>query len=140
MAQDIYQGYGPQTPRDISSTAGSNARVFTLAPATTVMNLCNIHFHSQAEHKAPGFSAFAGDGEPGGYRCNETENLTAAELEDPAQGHGAGHGLKPGDTIEVHWVHTSCDISPGQGLGSCLSETVWQPAAAGRGTDVLGGQ
>jgi hypothetical protein len=127
MAQDICHGYGPQTPRDISSTAGSNARVFTLAPATTVMNLCNIHFHSQAEHKAPGFSVFAGDGEHGGYRCNETESLTAAELEDPAQGHGACHGLKPGDTIEVHWVHTSCDISPGQGLGSCLSERCGNP-------------
>jgi hypothetical protein len=71
MAQDICQGYGPQTPRDIRSTAGSNARVFTLAPSTIVMNLCNIHFHSQAEHKAPGFSVFAGDGEHGGYRCNE---------------------------------------------------------------------
>ena len=25
-------------------------------------------------------------------------------------------GVEPGDTIEMHWVHTSCDIEPGPGL------------------------
>lgn len=127
MAQQICQGYGPQTPRDIGSAAGTNARVFTLAPPASAMNLCNIHFHTQAEHKAPGFSVFAGDHEHGGYQCNETEGLSEAELDDPAHGHGACHGLKPGDTIEVHWVHTSCDIAPGEGLGSCLSEQCGNP-------------
>jgi hypothetical protein len=127
MAQGVCRGYGPQAPRDISSAAGTNAGVFTLAPPASAMNLCNIHFHTQAEHKAPGFSVFAGDDEHGGYRCNETGILSAAELEDPAAGHGACHGLKPGDTIEVHWVHTSCDVSPGEGLGSCLSEQCANP-------------
>ena len=127
MAQQICQGYGPQTPRDIGSAAGTNARVLTMAPPASAMNLCNIHFHAQAEHKAPGFSIFAGDHEHGGYRCNEAEGLSEAELEDPAHGHGACHGLKAGDTIEVHWVHTSCDIAPGEGLGSCLSEQCGNP-------------
>lgn len=27
----------------------------------------------------------------------------------------------------MHWVHTSCDIEPGEGLGSCLSETCTDP-------------
>lgn len=126
-AQEICKGYGPQTPRDISSKAGTNARQFTLAPSASGMNLCNIHFHAQAEHKGPGFSTFAGPGENGGYQCNETGSLSAAELEDPTGGHGACHGVKPGDTIEVHWVHTSCDVAPGEGLGSCLSDKCANP-------------
>ncbi len=39
----------------------------------------------------------------------------------------AFHGVKPGDTIEVHWVHTSCNITPGEGLGSCLSDACANP-------------
>ena len=27
----------------------------------------------------------------------------------------------------MHWVHTSCDVTPGAGLGSCLSETCANP-------------
>lgn len=123
----ICQGYGPQTPRDISLTDGSNQRIFTLAPPSTQMNLCNIHTHTNAEHKGPGFSIFAGATEHGGYQCNGTDSLTVAELEDPAQGHGAFHGIKPGDTIEVHWVYTSCYAAPGEGLGSCLSDACTNP-------------
>jgi len=126
-AQELCKGYGPQTPRDISSVLGENKRVFTLAPPASQMNLCNIHTHTNAEHKGPGFSVFAGDGKHGGYKCNGTDKLTAAELEDPANGHGAFHGIKPGDTIEVHWVHSSCDIMPGKGLGSCLSDACANP-------------
>jgi len=125
--EEICQGYGPQTPRDIAEKAGTNTRVFAKAPASSAMNLCNIHFHKNAEHKGPGFSVFAGDGETGGYQCNETASLTAAELEDPTHGHGACHGVKPGDTVEVHWVYTSCDVGPGAGLGSCLSEACANP-------------
>ena len=55
-AQEPCQGYGPQTPRDISSPAGTNSRTFTFAPAAGDMNLCNIHTHTNAEHKGPGFS------------------------------------------------------------------------------------
>ncbi len=126
-AQELCKGFGPQTPRDISSVSGENKRVFTLAPAATQMNLCNIHTHTNAEHKGPGFSVFAGDGEHGGYKCNGSDNLTSAELEDPAGGHGAFHGIKPGDTMEVHWVYTSCDVRPGEGLGSCLSDACANP-------------
>lgn len=126
-AAGLCQGYGPQTPRDITSKAGTNPRSFALAPPASALNLCNIHFHSNAEHKAPGFSVFAGEGEHGGYRCNETASLTPAELADPPPGQGACHGLKPGDTIEVHWVHTSCAVTPGEGLGSCLSEQCANP-------------
>jgi len=127
VAEDICEGFGPQTPRDISSQAGANQRSFTLAPAASRLNLCNIHFHTQAEHKGPGFSLFAGSGEHGGYRCNDTDQLTPAQLEDPSGGHGACHGVKPGDTIEVHWVHSSCAVSPGEGLGSCLSNQCANP-------------
>lgn len=127
QAQSICTGFGPQTPRDISDKAGTNARVFTLAPAASAMNLCNIHTHTNAEHKGPGFAVSAGDGEHGGFQCNDTASLTATELQDPTQGHGAFHGVKPGDTIEVHWVYSSCDVAPGKGLGACLNEKCANP-------------
>ncbi len=119
-AAEMCQGYGPQTPRDISSKAGSNKRIFALAGSTSSMNLCNIHFHTNAEHKGPGFAVFAGKGEHGGYKCNNSSELTEAELKAPTK--SICHGVKPGDTIEVHWVFSSCDVKPGKGLGSCLSE------------------
>jgi len=50
------EGYGPQAPRDIDDVAGTNKRIFTMAPDYTKMNLCNIHFHNNAEHKAKDFS------------------------------------------------------------------------------------
>ncbi|MBN8892871.1 MAG: hypothetical protein J0H91_21525 [Rhodospirillales bacterium] len=126
-AQALCIGFGPQAPRDISSPAGSNAQVFTPAPPYRQMNLCNLHTHTNAEHKGPGFSVFAGAGKYGGYQCNETASLTKTELEDPAHGHGAFHGVKPGDTIEVHWVYTSCMVPPGEGLGACMSTTCQNP-------------
>lgn len=126
-AAELCQGFGPQTPRDIASATGSNSQIFPLAPAASQMNLCNIHTHTNAEHKGPGFSVSAGSGEHGGFKCNESDSLTAAELEDPGNGHGAFHGIKPGDTIEVHWVHSSCAVNPGKGLGSCLSEACANP-------------
>ena len=64
----ICEGYGPQTPRDISKKSGINRRVFTLAPPYKKMNLCNIHTHTNAEHKGPGFSIFAGDDAQGTHR------------------------------------------------------------------------
>ena len=118
---------GPQTPRDISSKVGLNTVTFPLAPAPEQMNLCNIHTHTNAEHKGPGFSVFVNDSDSGGYACNGTADLTEAELTDPTNGTGAYKGVKPGDTIEVHWVHTSCDIQPGEGLGACLSDTCENP-------------
>lgn len=115
---------GPQTPRDISSTLGLNTVAFDVAPPAAELNLCNIHTHTNAEHKGPGFSVFVNDTDSGGYACNGTEDLTAAELE-PLE--GAYKGVKPGDTIEVHWVHSSCDVAPGPGLGSCLTDECTNP-------------
>ncbi|NDW07997.1 cadmium carbonic anhydrase [Jiella sp. 40Bstr34] len=121
-------GYGPQSPRDIAGFEGVNERVFARAPAAASLNLCNIHLHTNAEHKAPGFSISAGSGEHGGYKCNDSDQLSPEELDDPAHGFGPFKGVKPGDTIEVHWVFSSCDVSPGEGLGSCLSKSCSNPA------------
>jgi len=126
-------GFGPQTPRDIESLQGENKRIFTMAPPSKEMNLCNIHFHKNAEHKAKAFSIYAGDGDghgnESGYQCNISKELSKAELK-PTKGaicKGEHGELKPGDTIEVHWVHSSCDVKPGKGLGSCLSEACSNP-------------
>ncbi|MGG7566267.1 delta-class carbonic anhydrase [Rhodovulum sp. DZ06] len=123
----LCQGFGPQTPRDIAVGWGRNTRRFNMAPPSTAMNLCNIHFHTQAEHKGPGFNIYAGTGAHGGWQCNATPTLTAAELRDPTDGKGACGGLMPGDTVEVHWVHSSCDVAPGAGLGSCSNDACVNP-------------
>ncbi|CCQ12532.1 hypothetical protein PALB_34710 [Pseudoalteromonas luteoviolacea B = ATCC 29581] len=122
---DACEGFGPQTPRDIDSVLGENARSFSKAPPSTEMNLCNIHFHKNAEHKAKDFSIFAGDNKYGGYQCNDTSSLTAAQLKAPEG--KVCKNVKPGDTIEVHWVHSSCDVKPGPGLGSCLDDKCANP-------------
>ncbi len=128
MAGDgLCRDAGPQAPRDISSTAGSNAVAFPLAPPPVAMNLCNIHTHTHAEHKGPGFSLFVGADEHGGFACNDTAELSAAELTDPARGKGAFEHVAPGDTIEVHWVYSSCDVGPGPGLEACLGESCSDP-------------
>ena len=108
---------GPQTPRDIASGVGLNTEAFPLAPAVNELNLCNIHTHTNAEHKGPGFSLFVSRADDGGYACNGTPELSEAER---APAPGAYQGVEPGDTIEVHWVHTSCDTTPGEGLGACV--------------------
>ncbi len=123
----LCHGFGPQTPRDISNFAGLNRASFAMAPSPAAMNLCNIHTHTNAEHKGPGFSIPAGGGKAGGYLCNETRDLSIEDQIDPLAGHGAFEGIHPGDTIEVHWVYTSCDIEPGQGLGSCVSASCTNP-------------
>ena len=51
--------------------------------------------------------------------------LSARELRTPAK--NFCKGVEPGDTIEFHWVHNSCDVAPGQSLGSCLSTTCANP-------------
>lgn len=115
---------GPQTPRDIAGISGLNSVTFPKAPPSTEMNLCNIHTHTNAEHKGPDFSVFVNDSDYGGFACNATEDLTEAEL-TPVE--GAYGKVKPGDTIEVHWVHTTCDAAPGEGLGACVPETCTDP-------------
>jgi len=128
----VCTGFGPQTPRDIDNIEGENNRVFSLAADYKQMNLCNIHFHQNAEHKSKEFSIFAGEGHEGygsGYKSNINNSLSKAELEPLAKpACKSDHGeLKAGDTIEVHWVHSSAEVTPGKTLGACLSENIKNP-------------
>ncbi|PML78595.1 hypothetical protein BCT69_03980 [Enterovibrio norvegicus] len=125
------EGFGPQSPRDIDSTAGSNTLSFNAAPAYTEMNLCNIHFHKNAEHKGGEFTKYAGNGDGHGYQSGfkYSGQLTAAELA-PVKGEmcPSKHGdVKPGDTIEVHYVHTTAQVEPGATLGSCFNDANKNP-------------
>lgn len=119
--QEICEGFGPQSPRDISTKAGQNTKAFALAPSAASLNLCNIHTHTQAEHRGPGFAYASG---AGGFRCNGSDALTAAER---APLKGAYKGAAPGDTVEVHWVYSSCDVMPGEGLAACAPQTCAEP-------------
>jgi len=125
------KGFGPQSPRDIDSAAGSNAISFGSAPAHTEMNLCNIHFHKNAEHKGGEFTQYAGNGDGLGYQSGfkysgdlSKAELTPLDQEVCPSKHG---GLQSGDTIEVHYVHSSAQIKPGPTLGACLSEAIKNP-------------
>ncbi|WP_282606432.1 delta-class carbonic anhydrase [Pelagibius sp. Alg239-R121] len=124
-------GFGPQSPRDIDSSGGSNGRAFGSAPAYTEMNLCNIHFHENAEHKGGEFTKYAGNGDGHGYGTGYTYSgdLSVAELSKLNKEIGkTEHGdLVPGDTIEVHYVHTTAQVAPGPTLGSCLSDSIKNP-------------
>lgn len=119
---------GPQAPRDITKLAGSNAISFTKAPPAADMNLCDIHFHRFAEHRASGYQKLAGKGKNRGYICNGS---TPIARKSKAEGHGSEapgcKGIAAGDTVEVHWVYTTCDVKPGPTLGSCFSNTCKTP-------------
>ncbi len=125
------KGFGPQSPRDIDAISGNNSRLFNAAPPASEMNLCNIHFHKNAEHKGGEFTKYAGNGDGHGYQSGYqyTGKLTAAELKPvghevcPSK-HGA---LSVGDTIEVHYVHSTAQVKPGPTLGSCLNEAIKNP-------------
>jgi len=125
------KGYGPQSPRDIDSRQGKNKRIFGTAPAYTKMNLCNIHFHKNAEHKGGEFTKYAGPGDGHGYESGYkfSGHLRAAEMKPvktkicPSE-HGS---LYAGDTIEVHYVYSTAQIKPGPTLGSCLNESIHNP-------------
>jgi len=125
------KGYGPQSPRDIDSSAGNNKRLFGTAPASTEMNLCNLHFHKNAEHKGGEFTKYAGNGDGHGYQSGYqyTGSLSAAELKslDKAACPSKHSRLFPGDTIEVHYVYSTAQIKPGPTLGSCLSKSINNP-------------
>lgn len=125
------KGFGPQSPRDLNGVEGSNSRAFSAAPSSTKMNLCNIHFHKNAEHKGGDFTKYAGNGDGHGFQSGYkySGELSAAELKSvghdvcPSK-HG---GLSTGDTIEVHYVHSTAKIKPGPTLGSCLSDAIKNP-------------
>lgn len=125
------KGFGPQSPRDLGSAKGENRVIFGAAPAYASMNLCNIHIHKYAEHKGGQYTLYAGNGDGKGYGTGYKYNgkLTEAELaplpEDVCKGeHGS---LNSGDTIEIHYVHSSAQIVPGPTLGACLSESIKNP-------------
>lgn len=117
--------FGPQAPRDIESTAGVNPVTFDVAPPYTEMNLCNIHFHEGAEHRGGQYTTYAGngDGEGNGTGYLYDGDLTDDELAayDSEVGAHDGQSLEPGDTIEIHYVHSTDPIEPGPTLGSCLA-------------------
>ncbi|MEM9254153.1 MAG: delta-class carbonic anhydrase [Pseudomonadota bacterium] len=74
-------GFGPQSPRDLNSKTGKNPARFAEAPAFVDMNLCNIHFHSAAEHKGGEFTRYAGNGDGRGHNTGYVYSgtLSAAE-------------------------------------------------------------
>lgn len=125
------KGYGPQSPRDLANKSGANKRHFSTAPSYRQMNLCNIHFHKNAEHKGGEFTTFAGYGDghgfQSGYRYNKKLTLNESKQlaeEVCSSEHG---GLQAGDTIELHYVHSSAQVTPGPTLNSCLSESDANP-------------
>ena len=124
-------GYGPQSPRDIDAPHGDNTRNFGLAPPFAKMNLCDIHFHENAEHRGGEFTKYAGNGDGYGFGTGfkYSGELTAQELTPLGRAIGVSeHGdLQSGDTIEVHYVFSTAQAAPGPTLGTCLSEAINNP-------------
>lgn len=125
------KGFGPQSPRDIGVKDGVNLRAFSQAPVHTQMNLCNIHFHKNAEHKGGEFNQYAGPGNGHGFDSGyvysgklEASELASLGMDVCPSKHG---GLKSGDTIEVHYVHTTAQVKPGPTLGACLADSIMNP-------------
>ena len=124
------KGYGPQSPRDIDSLKGKNARKFGTAPSSTKMNLCNIHFHKNAEHKGGEFTKYAGNGDGHGYQSGYKYSGKLSKKESSSHpevcpnSHG---GVSVGDTIEVHYVYSTAKVKPGHSLGACLSPSIGNP-------------
>ena len=125
------KGFGPQSPRDIDSKIGYDHIHFGRAPIHAEMNLCNIHFHMNAEHKGGEFTLYAGNGDGHGYGSGYKYSgpLTSDEMKPvghdicPSE-HG---GLHPGDTIEVHYVYSTAQVKPGATLGACVNESIANP-------------
>ena len=123
------KGFGPQSPRDVSDPAGHNTIVFNPAPPASAMNLCNIHFHRNAEHVGGEFTTAAtnAQGEPAGFRYSG--KLSSNELTPIKQAICPSEqgGLQSGDTIEVHYVYSSAKISPGPTLEACFNDAIKNP-------------
>jgi len=123
-------GFGPQAPRDIDSEGGTNTLIYSEAPDRELLNLCNIHFHEGAEHRGGNFTTYLGNADGTGWNTGfgYDGELSADELApiDDLVGTEA-HPLEPGDTIEIHYVHSSAQITPGPALGSCLNDAIGNP-------------
>lgn len=111
---------GPQSPRDVDQVAGENVLPpeFVKAPPFAEMNLCDIHYHTFAEHKASGYPTLTGSGDHAGFACADHEPAEGAERRAAA----TCQETSLGDTVEVHWVFTSCDSEKrlGHSLDTCL--------------------
>lgn len=125
------KGFGPQSPRDIDAVTGSNPRSFNAAPSSTKMNLCDIHFHKNAEHKGGDFTKYAGNGDGHGFQSGYeyAGSLNASELKSAGHDVCPGkHGaLSAGDTIEVHYVYSTAQTSPGPTLDTCFNDAIKNP-------------
>jgi len=124
-------GIGPQSPRDIDSKVGTNSVVFSQAPSSENMSLCNIHLHKNAEHKGGEFTTYAGNGDGKGYQTGYkySGSLTAAEKKPYGKGVcSSDHGpVQAGDTIEVHYVYSTAQVKPGATLGACVKSPILNP-------------
>ena len=125
------KGFGPQSPRDIDSIKGNNFRTFSTAPDYTKMNLCNIHFHKNAEHKGGEFTEYVGNGDGHGYNTGYTYTgkLSTQEKKPTKKAicPNKHSTLNAGDTIEVHYVYSTAQVTPGPTLNACLSEAIGNP-------------
>ena len=106
-------------------------RSFGAAPYFRNMNLCDIHFHENAEHRGGEFTTYAGngDGEGNGTGYKYDGTLTDAELSPLGRtiGEGENGDLEPGDTIEIHFVHSTAQVGPGPTLATCLNDEIANP-------------
>ncbi len=125
------KGFGPQSPRDLTVVDGANPIDFGEAPEFTAMNLCNIHFHEGAEHRGGEFTTYAGNGDGQGFGSGFKYDGQLSEAELAPVDYAVGtteHGtLEPGDTVEIHYVHSTAEVKPGPTLKSCLNEAVGNP-------------
>jgi hypothetical protein len=125
------KGFGPQSPRDIGDRKGANTRTFSAAPAYQQMNLCNMHFHKNAEHKGGEFTSLAedshGHGGYSGYKYSGKLSVRESKPLDAEVCKSEHGGLQVGDTIEMHYVHSTAQVVPGPTLNSCLSESLGNP-------------
>ena len=74
------------------------------------MNLCNIHFHANAEHKGANFTTYAGNGEGKGADTGFVYNgqLSKAQLKSFIGKVCAtkGDSLQSTETLEIHFVYS----------------------------------
>lgn len=114
---------GPQSPKDLTTDRISDGNRFSAAPVMhrkqmNDMELVNVHFHLGAEHKSDAYNSNAVSDSgttftAGGHdvRAGWWATGTAADFHSTrASATPVGspcEDLYVGDTIEVHWVHSS---------------------------------
>jgi hypothetical protein len=102
-----------------------------MGPNRSQLNLCNIHFHKNAEHSGGEFTTHVGNGDGKGSNTGYVYNgkLMISQLKpvDNKICAAKGNTLQSGDTLEVHYVYTSAQVQPGATLSACLAETTMNP-------------